>query len=110
VENIERLVEGTIRAMKNEKAVGEIINIGNNEEISVLKSANVIHKLARTGKDLRLIFIPYSDIFCSCKDIEKRKPDLSKAKSLLGYEPKVPFSRGIELTINTMKKLNVKYN
>ena len=100
---ISDIVDGTIRAMESEKAVGEIINIGNDEEISVLESAKIIHKIISTGKELKMEFIPYEKIFGSYKDIQKRKPDITKAKDLLGFSPKVTFEDGVKETLKTMR-------
>jgi len=98
------LVEGTILAMENEKAVGEIFNIGNDEEISVLDSAKIIHRIANTNKELKIRFIPMSEIFGQYKDIMRRIPDLDKARRILGYEPKVRFENAVNLTIDELKK------
>lgn len=97
------IVDGTLKAMESDKAVGEIINIGNDEEISVLESAKIIHKIVSNGKELNIEFIPYENVFGSYKDIQKRKPDLTKAKDLLGYTPKVSFAEGVRETLITMK-------
>lgn len=98
------LVNGTVLAMENEKAIGEIINIGNDEELSVLDSAKLIHKIANTGKKLKIKFVPMSEVFGKYKDIMRRIPDLSKAKNLLGYTPKVQLEEAIKNTIAEMKK------
>lgn len=98
------LVEGTRLAMESDLAIGEIINLGNDEELSVLDSAKLIHSIAGTGKELKLKFIPMADIFGKYKDIMRRIPDLSKAKHLLGYSPKVSMEEAIRLTINEAKK------
>lgn len=97
------LVEGTILAISNEKAVGEIFNIGNNEEMSVLESATLIHRLACTGKELKIKFIPMSEIFGNYKDIQRRLPDLSKAFRILGYRPKTSLEDFIKLTIEARR-------
>tara|TARA_B100000315_G_C14467711_1_gene536776 strand:- start:105 stop:1088 length:984 start_codon:yes stop_codon:yes gene_type:complete len=97
------IVDGTIKAMENDKAIGEIINIGNDEEISVLESAKIIHKIVSSGKELKIDFVPYENIFGSYKDIQKRKPDLTKAKNLLKFIPKVSFKDGVRQTLQTMK-------
>lgn len=81
--------------MENEKAVGQIINLGNDEEISVLDSAVIIHRIADTGQDLKINFVPMSQVFGNYKDIQRRKPDLSKAYQLLGYRPSISFEEGI---------------
>lgn len=98
------LVHGTMLAMENEKAIGEIINIGNDEELSVIDTAKMIHEIAKTGKELKVNFVPMSEVFGKYKDIMRRIPDLSKAKRLLGYEPKTRLKDAIIETINEINK------
>lgn len=94
------LVNGTMLAMENKNAVGEIINIGNDEELSVIDTAKMIHEIANTGKPLKINFVPMSVVFGKYKDIMRRIPDLSKAKRILGYEPKFKLKASIIETIN----------
>jgi UDP-glucose 4-epimerase len=107
---VDDLVNGTILALENNEAIGEIINIGNDEELSVLDTAKLIHKVANTGKDLKTKFVPMSEIFGKYKDIMRRIPDLSKAKRILGYQPKIDLTKAIELTINEIKKTTIISN
>jgi UDP-glucose 4-epimerase len=96
---VDDLVEGTILAMENENAVGEVINLGNDEEISVIDTAYLIHKIANTGNELKLKYIPMKEIFGKYKDIMRRVPDLSKAYGLLGYKPRVSMEEAIKRII-----------
>jgi UDP-glucose 4-epimerase len=98
------LVEGTLLAMASDRAVGEIINIGNDEEMTVLDSAKLIHRLAGTGKELKLQFIPMSQIFGQYKDVQRRRPDLSKAYRLLGYRPRTSVEEFTRLTIEERRR------
>ncbi len=98
------LVEGTILAMNSEKAIGEIINLGNDEEMSVLDSAKLIHEIANTGKKLKIKFVPMEEVFGQYKDIMRRVPDLSKAKMLLNYQPKYKIRDAIRITIEEVRK------
>ena len=98
------LVDGTVLAMNNEKAIGEIINIGNDEEMSVIDSAHLIHKIANTRKKLKIKFLPYKEVFGEYKDVMRRVPDLSKARRILGYSPKIKLSDGIKRTIEYRRK------
>lgn len=98
------LVQGTILALENKDAVGEVINLGNDEELSVVDTARLIHKIAATGKELKLKFIPMSDVFGKYKDIQRRIPDLTKARNILGYKPKVKLEDAIKLTIGEIRK------
>ena len=99
---ISDLIDGTVAAIENEKAVGEIINLGNDEEMSVLDTAKLIHKIANTSKKLKLKYIPFSEIFGNYKDIMRRIPDLTKAKQILNYASKVSMKEAIEITIKSV--------
>ncbi len=98
------LVAGTILALESEKAVGELINIGNDEELSVLDTAKLIHRIAATDKELKIKFVPMSEVFGKYKDIQRRIPDLQKAKALLGYQPKVKLEDAIRFTLAEIKR------
>ena len=97
---VDDLIEGTIMAMENEDAVGEVFNLGNNEEMSVIDSAYLIHKIANTGKEIKLKHIKMEKIFGHYKDIMRRRPDLSKANDILGYFPKTNMKNAITKVIN----------
>ena len=98
------LVNGTVLALENDNAIGEIINIGNDEELSVVETAKLIHRIAETKNELKLKFIPLSDVFGKYKDIQRRIPDLSKAKRILGYQPQVKLEDAVRITIREVQK------
>lgn len=102
------LVDGTVLAMEKEEAIGEIINLGNNEEVSVIDSAHIIHRLVNgiTGlkRTLKIKYVPFSKVFGSYKDIMRRAPDLTKANKILGYKPKISFEEGLRMTIREHMK------
>ncbi|MBI2966742.1 MAG: GDP-mannose 4,6-dehydratase [Bacteroidetes bacterium] len=97
------LVQGTVLAMQQEKALGEIINIGNDEELSVIETAYLIYRIAGTGKELKLKFIPMEEVFGKYRDILRRIPDLSKARRILSYEPRVRIEEAIKVTVDTIR-------
>lgn len=98
------LVRGTILAMESERAVGEVINIGNDEELSVLETAQLIHRIAATNQELKLKFVPMSEVFGKYKDIQRRIPDLKKANTILGYRPEVKLEQAIKITLAELRK------
>jgi UDP-glucose 4-epimerase len=89
----------------NEKAIGELINIGNDEELSVIDTAKLIHEIANTGKKLKIKFVPMAEVFGKYKDIQRRIPDLQKAKTILGYSPKVKLRDAIRVTLDEISKV-----
>ena len=97
------IIRGTLLAMDSPRAIGEIINLGNDEEVSVLDSAKMIHKLADVKKPLKVRFIPMKKIFGTYKEIQRRTPSLVKAKTVLGYAPKVKFKDALLRVIKNRK-------
>jgi dTDP-glucose 4,6-dehydratase len=74
------------------------VNLGNPNEMTILEFAEVVRKLA--GAKSKLVFQPLPQ-----DDPRQRKPDISKARRLLGWEPKVPLAEGLRLTYNYFVKL-----
>lgn len=86
------LVAGILLMGGVDAARGETINLGNPNEFTVLETANVIRDLV--GNQSEIVFKPLPT-----DDPTRRRPDISKAKSLLGWGPKVELSSGLELTL-----------
>jgi len=93
---IDDLVEGIRRLM--EADVHQPINLGNSNEVRIIDLANLIINL--TGSKSRIEFKPLPE-----DDPKQRCPDISKAKQLLGWEPKVPLEEGLKITIEYFKRL-----
>lgn len=97
--HVSDIVRGTLLAMDNPKALGEIINLGNDEEVSVLDCAKMISKLIFPRKKPKIKRIPMKRIFGTYKEIVRRVPDLSKARKILGYVPKISFEKALRMVI-----------
>lgn len=86
------LVEGLARALECDAARGEVINLGNPEEHTVLEFADIIREL--TGSRSELVFSPPA----VGDDPQRRRPDIMRARHLLGWEPKVALRDGLART------------
>ncbi len=84
------LIEGIWRLMGTEEH--EPVNLGNPQEITILEFAERVRKL--TGASVPIIFKPLP-----VDDPKQRRPDISKARKLLQWEPKVPLEQGLRLTL-----------
>lgn len=94
-------IEATFKATMNPRAVGEIINIGNDEEISIIDMAKLIVDLVNSSRKSKLVFVPYwSFTGKEYQDVRRRIPDISKAKKLLDWEPQVGLKQGLKNTIS----------
>ncbi len=104
---VDDLVNGTILAAERDEAIGEIINLGSTEEISVIESAKIIHEISGVKWGLKLKFVPFNEIFGQYRDIQRRVPDISKAKELLGYTPRFSFRDAVKATIESLRQNHV---
>lgn len=89
------LIEGFWRLMNSEHTGP--INIGNPTERTMLEFAQTIKQLTNSPSDIVFEPLPMSD------DPKQRKPDITKAKNLLGWEPKVSLEDGLQETISYFK-------
>jgi dTDP-glucose 4,6-dehydratase/UDP-glucuronate decarboxylase len=87
------LVDGLVRAIETAAASGEVINLGNPEEHTVVEYAELVRELTGTTSQLLLGGEGVGD------DPRRRRPDISKARRLLGWEPAVGLRDGLALTI-----------
>ncbi|HNY83726.1 MAG TPA: SDR family oxidoreductase [Anaerolineaceae bacterium] len=90
------LVEGILRLMQSDEHLP--VNIGNPAEISIREFAEVINRI--TGNPAGLI-VQYADGLGD--DPQRRQPDISKAKELLNWQPKVALEDGLTKTIDYFK-------
>ena len=93
------IVDGLIRMMNNFSVVnGEILNLGSDEEMSILEHAKEIVKAFKSNSEIK--FISEEDAYGNYKDIKRRFADTTKAKKLIGYKTNYTTKQGIERVIN----------
>jgi dTDP-glucose 4,6-dehydratase len=93
---IDDLVEGIFRLLMSDYHLP--VNIGNPDEITILQFAEEIIKL--TGTTQKIITLPLPK-----DDPKQRQPDITKARQLLGWEPKVSRAEGLAITYEYFKSL-----
>ena len=95
---IDDVVGCLMKLVKEPRAVGQVFNIGNKEEVSILKLAEIVKEL--TGTRSEIVFVPYDKAYeAGFEDMPRRVPDLSKVHALVGYEPKVQLQEIITKVI-----------
>jgi UDP-glucuronate decarboxylase len=88
------LVEGMMRLM-NQDFIGPV-NIGNQGEYTILQLAQTIQEMV--NPDAELIYKPLP-----ADDPKQRQPDITRAKTYLGWEPTIPLKEGLKLTIDDFR-------
>jgi UDP-glucuronate decarboxylase len=98
---IDDMIEGLIRLMNTPDEITGPINLGNPKETSILELAQKIIEL--TGSNSKIVFKPLPQ-----DDPRRRCPDITKAKIILNWEPKISLEEGLKRTIEYFKlKLEV---
>jgi UDP-glucuronate decarboxylase len=90
------LIEGLVRLMDSPDEVTGPINIGNPVEFSMARLAALV--IAATGSKSEVSYAPLP-----ADDPRQRKPDITKARDILGWEPKVPLEDGLQRTIEEFR-------
>jgi UDP-glucuronate decarboxylase len=93
---VDDLIEGFVRLMNQEKTVGPV-NIGNPGEFTMLELAELV--LKKVGGKSKITNLPLP-----ADDPKQRRPDISLAKEVLGWEPKVPLEEGLNRTIEYFRQ------
>ncbi|KAH3763739.1 SDR family oxidoreductase [Pelomyxa schiedti] len=89
--HVSDLVQGLYLAM-NVGSSGEVINLGNPEEVTMMQVAQKVIDISHSASSLNYVALPQDDP-------PRRCPDISKAKRLLGWEPHVQLDEGLTSTI-----------
>jgi dTDP-glucose 4,6-dehydratase len=96
---VDDLVDGIYKLLMSDYAMP--VNIGNPDEISIKDFAEEIIKL--TGTDQKIVYEPLPK-----DDPKQRQPDITLAKKILGWEPKVSRSEGLKTTLEYFKSMPVE--
>jgi len=93
---VDDLVDGIVRLLYSDEHMP--VNIGNPIEMSILQFAESINRM--TGNKAGITYIDAR----SSRDPQRRRPDITRAKEILGWEPKINLDEGIERTIPYFKE------
>jgi len=88
-------VEGLVRLMDTERAIGEVVNVGNTEEISIENLGRRVKE--RTGSSSSIEYVPYDKAYePGFEDMMRRVPSVEKLHSLTGFRPQISLDEIID--------------
>lgn len=88
--HVNDVVDALLKLSQNDNALGQVINLGSDEEISINELARLVKEI--TGSPSEILYIPYDKAYQpGFEDMDRRRPDIGKAKCLISFEP----SKGI---------------
>jgi UDP-glucose 4-epimerase len=93
--HVDDAVRALLLVMDSDKALGNVFNIGNNQQISILELAKKIIEI--TGSKSEIVKLPYSEAYPEgFEDMQRRVPDISKIKNALGWTPQIGLDQIIK--------------
>lgn len=96
-------VHSLVLLMDSDRAVGEVINVGNTEEITIEDLAHKV--IRRTGSSSAVEFIPYDQAYePGFEDMMRRVPSVEKLQSITGFRPQTPLDEIIDRVASHMRE------
>jgi len=97
------VIGALLKLMVEPGAVGQVLNIGNGQEVTIRELAERIKRA--TGSSSPLTYVPYEQAYdAGFEDMPRRVPDLTKIKALIGYEPRVDLDEIIGRVVAEAKE------
>jgi UDP-glucose 4-epimerase len=97
------VVRAMVALIDDSRAVGQVFNIGNNQEITIDELAAKVKAL--TGSDSPIVRIPYDQAYeAGFEDMPRRVPDISKLRTLIGYQPTVELDEILRRVIEHFRQ------
>jgi nucleoside-diphosphate-sugar epimerase len=98
------VVRAMVALITEPRAIGQVFNIGNGEEITIGDLAAKIR--AMTGSRSEIVTIPYDQAYeAGFEDMPRRVPDISRIRALVGYEPTVQLEEMLQRVIEHVRQL-----
>jgi UDP-glucose 4-epimerase len=96
--NVSNVIEAIIKLSDTPEAVGELFNIGSNEEVTIMELAERVRARANSTSEIRLV--PYEEAYESgFEDFRRRVPSLAKIERVIGWRPTTPLDETIDQII-----------
>jgi UDP-glucose 4-epimerase len=92
------IVDATAKLAEHPDAVGQVFNIGSNEEVTIRELAEKV--IAASGSNSKIVYVPYDEAYApGFEDLRRRVPDLEKIVQLIGYAPRYNLDQTLQRVI-----------
>jgi UDP-glucose 4-epimerase len=93
--HVKDAIRALLLVMDSEKSIGEVFNVGSNQQISILELAKRVIQITNSKSDINKI--PYAEAYPEgFEDMQRRVPDISKIKQVLGWSPEINLDQIIK--------------
>ncbi len=96
-------IKALLLVINSDKAIGQVFNVGNNQQISIMDLAKKVIEITSSKSEIKTI--PYSEAYPEgFEDMQRRVPDISKIRSILGWSPEI----GLDQIIRDIANFHTK--
>lgn len=89
--HVKDAVEATIRLIETPAAIGQVFNVGSDEEVTIKRLAEMVRDAA--GSNSEIVLVPYSEAYAEgFEDMQRRVPDPRKLERAVGFRPRTPLA------------------
>lgn len=89
--HVQDAVEALLRLLAAPASVGEVFNVGSDEEVTILRLAEMVRDAAGSRSEIRLV--PYAEAYAEgFEDMQRRVPDLAKLERTIAFRPRTPLA------------------
>jgi UDP-glucose 4-epimerase len=96
---ISDLVDGITSAIEYDGDAVAIFNLGNTEEVTIVDLARLVNEACSAPGSLDIRFVPYANFGGNYEDVRRRIPDITRAREVLGFAPRVSLREGLLPTV-----------
>ena len=97
-------VESVVRLMRTPSAPGRAYNVGNNEEVAIMRLAELVREAADSSSPI--VRVPYDEAYAvGFEDMPRRVPDLSRLEQTIGFRPRTPLAQIIDDVVADQRSL-----
>jgi UDP-glucose 4-epimerase len=90
--HVRDVVEALYRLLQTPEAVGQVVNVGNDREVTILELARLVREVA--GSESEIVHVPYDQAYgVGFEDMRRRVPSVSKLRRTIGFAPSTPLER-----------------
>ena len=102
--HVKDVVWAFLKLIEHPGAVGEVFNVGSQEEVTIEELAGRVIRI--TNSSSRIEYIPYHEAYeAGFEDMRRRVPDISKIRTLIGFEPSMNLDQIIESVVDSLRRV-----
>jgi UDP-glucose 4-epimerase len=97
------VVDALVKLAQEPRAIGEVFNVGNTEEVTIRELAERVKRITGSGSSVQLV--PYDEAYeAGFEDMPRRVPDISKVHNLIGYQPRLTLDEIVCRVVESFQK------